>query len=123
MTVPASLFRWESSNPNASPYYVSGVPTGGYTLRFRPAVAIVFGEVTSLQLFLRTNALPDEIIASAWNYEEKAWVPSPLTGGYTDIPDAKQYLGPDNEVQIKVISNRSDWTEISASYINLVVEP
>ena len=123
LTVPASLFRWESSNPNASPYYVSGVPTGGYTLRFRPALPMRFGEVKSLSLFLRTNALADEVIASAWDYEEQAWVPIQLTGGYTDIPDASRYVGPGNEIQIKVISNRSDWTEISASYINMVVEP
>jgi hypothetical protein len=122
VTVPASLLRWEASNPNTSPYYVSGVPAGGYTLRFRPAFPLR-GEVKSLQLFLRTNALPDEVIASAWNYEEKAWTPIPLTSGYISIPEAKQYIGPDLEVRIKVISNRSDWTEISASYITLVVEP
>jgi hypothetical protein len=123
LTVPASLFQWESSNPNTSPYYVSGVPTGGYTLHFRPAFPMRFGEVKSLQLFLRTNALPDEIIASAWNFEEKTWTAIQLDGDFTDIPNVHRHLGPDNEVRIKVVSNRSDWTEISASYINLLVEP
>jgi hypothetical protein len=123
LTVPASLFRWESSNPNASPYYVSGVPTGGYTLRFRPAFPMGFGEVKSLGLYLRTSALPEEVIASAWNYEQREWTPIQLNGSFTDIPDANAFVGPDDEVRIRVVSNRSDWTEISASYINLVVQP
>ena len=122
VTVPASLFKWEPSNPNTSPYYVSGVPAGGYTLRFQPAFPFR-GKVKSLQLFLRSNALPDEVIASAWNFEAKAWTPIELNGGHTDLPEANQYIGPDLEVQIKVISNRSDWTEINSSYITLVVEP
>jgi hypothetical protein len=122
--MPASLFRWESSNPNASPYYVSGVPAGGYTLRFQPAFPIRFGNVKSLRLFLSSNTLPGEIIASAWNFEERGWTPLQLSSmGYTDIPEAKRYLGPDDEIRIKVINNRSDYTEISASYITLVVEP
>ena len=123
LTVPASLFRWESSNPNASPYYVSGVPTGGYTLRFRPALPMGFGEVKSLGLYLRTSALPEEVIASAWNYEQREWTPIQLNGSFTEIPDANAFVGPDDEVRIRVVSNRSDWTEISASYINLVVQP
>jgi len=125
LIMPASLFKWESSNTNASPYYVSGVPAGGYTLRFQPAFPIRFGKVKSLRLFLSTNALPREIIASAWNFETKEWTPIPLTtiGSYTEIPEPNLYLGPDHEVRIKVISNRSDYTEINASYITLVGEP
>jgi len=123
LTLPVGLFMWESSQPNTSPYYFSGIPTGGYTLRFRPAFPIRFREVRSLQLFLGSNTLPGELIASAWNYEEKAWSQLQLTGGKTNIPEASRYVGPDGEVKIKVISNRSDWTEITASYITLVVQP
>jgi hypothetical protein len=122
-TLPASLFKWEASNPNVSPYYISGVPTGGYTLRFRPAFPIRADDVKSLQLFLQSNALPGELIASAWNYEEKEWTPIRLTSTYTDIPEANRFIGPDGELQIKVISNRSDWTEINGSQVTLVVEP
>jgi hypothetical protein len=67
--------------------------------------------------------LPEEIVAYAWDYEEKAWSPISLDGRYTDLPDANRYMGPDHEVKIRVVSNRSDWTEITASYITLVVEP
>jgi hypothetical protein len=125
LIVPPSLLRWESSNVNASAYYASGIPAGGYTLRFQPAFPIRFGNVKSLRLFLRSNALPGEILASAWNFEEKEWTSIPLTSAnvYTDIPEPNHYLGPDNEIRIKVISNRSDYTEISASYVTLVVEP
>jgi hypothetical protein len=123
LTLPASLFAWEASEPNVSPYYISGIPTGGYTLRFKPAFPVRFREIKSLRFVFSSNAAPGEIIASAWNYKEKTWDPIQLMGGHTTIPEPDRYVGPDNEIRIKVISNRSDWTEITASHVTLVVQP
>lgn len=123
LTLPASLFAWEASEPNVSPYYTSGIPTGGYTLRFKPAFPVRYREIKSLRFVFSSNAGPGEIIASAWNYEEKTWDPIQLMGGHTTIPEPDRYVGPDNEIRIRVISNRSDWTEITASSITLVVQP
>lgn len=121
--LPASLFRWESSAPNASPYYVREMPPGGYTLRFQPAIPISPAAVKSIELYLTTNASYQDLVASAWDYELKTWVHVPLTGSYTTIPEAGRYVGPDGEIRIKIVSKRSDWTEISASNISVVVEP
>ena len=72
---------------------------------------------------LTSNALPNELIASAWDYETKEWVQVSYGTYNTDIPEPERYVGPNGEIRIKVDVNRSDWTEIRASYIQLVVEP
>jgi hypothetical protein len=119
LNLPASLFVWESSTPNISPYYGQN-PAGGYVLRFKPAVPVSFHKVVSLDLSLNSNANPNDLSASAWNYSIKDWVPFPKT---SVIPDADQFVGPDGEVKIKVITNTSGYIEITASYITLVVQP
>jgi hypothetical protein len=50
-------------------------------------------------------------------------VPIELTGNHTNLPEANRYVGPSGEIMIKVTSNRSDWTEITASNISVLVEP
>jgi hypothetical protein len=123
LRLPMSLFIWESSEPSASPYYAREVSTGGYVLRFQPAFPISFGRVTSINLYLTSNAAINELVASAWDYESKAWVPILLTGNSTNIPKPERYIGPDGEIRLKILSNRSDWTEITASRITVMVEP
>jgi len=123
LILPASLFAWEASEPNVSPYYVAGLPPGGYTLRFKPALPIHFREIESLNLSFRSNASPGEVSASVWNYQAKTWDEIQLTGGQTTIQEPDDYVGPGNEVTIKIVSRRSDWTEITASSITLVVQP
>jgi len=123
MTLPVSLFAWESSTPNASPYYAGSIPTGGYVLRFKPALPIHFNAVRSLTFSLQSNALPGELFTSIWDHERKVWDSFVVTGWQTNIPEADRYVGPDGEIRIKIVNNRSDWTEVTASYITLVVEP
>jgi hypothetical protein len=123
LRLPTSLFIWESSEPNASPYYAREVSTGGYILRFQPAFPISFGVVKSINLYLTSNAASTDLIAAAWDYELKTWVTIPLSGSSTDIPEPDRYIGPDGEIRLKIMSNRSDWTEITASRISVVVGP
>ncbi|MBN2117982.1 MAG: hypothetical protein JW730_15500 [Anaerolineales bacterium] len=123
LRLPASLFVWESSTPNSSPYYTREVLAGGYTLRFQPAIPISFRTVKSIDLHLTNNGSLQNLYASAWDYEHKTWVRIPLAGEYTHIPDASRYVGPDGEIRIKIVSNQSNIAEVTASNISLVVEP
>lgn len=123
VTLPASLFAWEASEPQVSPHYVAGLPQGGYTLRFRPAFALEYRDIESLQFSFQSNAAPSEIDASVWNYEQGDWDAIQVSGRQTVIPEPERYVGPGNEVRIRIVSRRSDWTEITASYITLVVQP
>jgi hypothetical protein len=122
VTLPVSLFAWESSTPEVSPYY-GQLSSGGYELRFRPGIPIHFRTIKAMRFLLTSNALPDELIASAWDYEAKDWVQISYGTYSTDIPDPQRYVGPNGEIRIRVTVNRSDWTEITASSIQLVVEP
>ena len=120
--LPISLFAWESSTPEISPYY-GQLTSGGYELRFRPGIPLQFRAIKSMNFQLTSNALPNELIASAWDYETKEWVQVSYGTYNTNIPEPERYVGPNGEIRIKVDVNRSDWTEIRASYIQLVVEP
>lgn len=122
LTLPVSLFAWESSTPTVSPYY-GQLSADTYELRFRPGIPIPFRTIKSMNFQLTSNALPNELIASAWDYENKEWVQISYGTYNTDIPEPERYVGPSGEVRIRVQVNRSDWTEIRASYIQLVVEP
>jgi hypothetical protein len=123
VTLPMSLFIWESSGPNASPYYAREVSAGGYVLRFQPAIPVSFRAVKSINLYLTSNAAISDLVVSGWDYELKTWMHIPLSGNSTNIPDPGRYIGPDGEIRFKITSNRSDWTEITASRISVVVEP
>ena len=122
LTLPVSLFAWESSTPTVSPYY-GQLSADTYELRFRPGIPIPFRTIKSMNFQLNSNALPNELIASAWDYETREWVQISYGTYKTDIPEPERYVGPNGEIRIRVQVNRSDWTEISASSIQLVVEP
>lgn len=122
LRLPVSLFAWESSTPEVSPYY-GQLSSGGYVLHFRPGIPIHFRTIKSMNFQLTSNALPNELIASAWDYAIKDWVRISDGAYNTNIPDPQRYVGPNGEIRIKVTVNRSDWTEIRASYIQMVVEP
>jgi hypothetical protein len=122
LRLPVSLFAWESSTPEVSPYY-GQLSSGGYELHFRPGIPIHFRTIKSMNFQLTSNALPNELIASAWDYEIKDWVQISEGAYNTNIPDPQRYIGPNGEIRIKVTVNRSDWTEIRASYLQMVVEP
>lgn len=121
--LPTSLFIWESSEPNASPYYAREVSAGGYTLRFQPAIPVSFRTVKSINLYLTSNAAISDLVVSGWDYELKTWAYIPLSGNSTNIPEPERYVGPDGEIRFKITSNRSDWTEITTSRISVAVEP
>jgi hypothetical protein len=92
-------------------------------LRFKPGIPIQFRAIKSMNFQLTSNARPNELIASAWDYENQDWVQISSGAYNTNIPEPERYVGPNGEIRIKVTMNRSDWTEIKASYIQLVVEP
>lgn len=123
LRLPTSLFTWESSLPTASAYHARDLSAGGYTLRLRSVVPISPGTVKSIDLSLTSNAAFQDLVVSAWDYELRAWTRIPVNSGHTNLPAADRYVGPDGEIMLKIASNRSDWTEITASNISVLVEP
>ena len=122
LKLPVSLFAWESSVTTVSPYY-GQLSAGSYELRFRPGIPLHFRTIKSMNFQLTSNTLPDELIVSAWDFENKEWVQISYGAYYTEISEPERYVGPNGEIRIQVMINRSDWTEIRSSYIQLVVEP
>lgn len=122
LKLPVSLFAWESSMPSVSPYY-GQLSSGEYELRFTPGIPLHYRSIKSMDFLLTSNALPNELIAYAWNYEVKDWVQISYGTYYTNVPEPEPFVGPNGDVRIKVVVNRSDWTEIRGSHIQLVVEP
>jgi len=122
LELPVGLFTWEASAPNVTPYYSYQIPAGGYILRFKPAFPIHYRAIKSMNLVLASNASPSELIPSLWDYTQEAWVeiPGPY---YSSIENPERYIGPNGEMKLRIVVNRSDWTEITASYLQLVVEP
>lgn len=120
------LLAWESSLENASPYHSDEIPSGGYILRFRPAIPVHFSSVEGLVLQIQTGSAvtPQEISAALWDYESRAWVTIPdLYWGLNDIPQADRYLGPGGEIQLKISGAVNDYIQIDPSSFTLVVKP
>ncbi|HSB00827.1 MAG TPA: hypothetical protein VLE49_09260, partial [Anaerolineales bacterium] len=123
LSLPTSLFLWESSTPSSSPYVTREVAPGGYILRFQPAIPISFRTIKSMDLYMATHSSFQSLFASAWDYELKKWVRIPITGAHSNVPEAGRFVGPDGEIRIRVTSNQSNLIEITGSNISLVVEP
>jgi hypothetical protein len=137
LTLTPSLFLWESSSPEFSPYMPdysrSNIPAGGYVLSFKLAAPLHYSAVTSLMLSLSqsnsytaTNA-PSGISAFLWDWERTAWVRvQNLAWGDNDIPDPSGYVGPGGEIRLKIDQNQNanqNPAQIATSYFTLVVEP
>lgn len=122
------LFAWESSYYGASPYFISDIPSGGYILRFRPAVPMQFSSIQQLNLNINTgsnsNLTPDKVAASLWDLNTSQWVKiDDLQWGSNVIAEPTHYVGPGGEIQLKINVLTNDYVEISPSDFTLVVNP
>jgi hypothetical protein len=118
-----SMFVWETSSPGSTPFYSHGIPVGGYTLRFRPAVSIPFRSVNSLRLDINSSATTGEVLVSLWDFEQNAWIQMDgIHWGGNDISDPGRYVDQDGEIRLKVDGNQSNYTEIYSSHFTLVVK-
>lgn len=122
MTLPATLFAWESTSATATPYNATNIPAGGYILRFRPAVPVKSRSIRSLELTLLSNTLSGGLIVSAWDYQQKGWSQISRSAGVIEIPEVERFVGPDGEVRIRLVSNQSGWFEMQDSFVTMVVE-
>jgi len=123
--VPSSLFAWESSNPNNTPYSSSDMPADGYTLRFRPVLpAGSFSQVQALDLTIDCATTPDKVVVSLWDYERQRWSPVEISNwGEINVPAPAPYLGPGGEIQLKLDSVPNEWFDVLESSVKLVVGP
>jgi hypothetical protein len=123
-TLPVSLFAWEASIEDVSPYRSWQLPAGGYILRFKPGIPISFRQIQSMALTLNSSA-PAQITVSIWDYTRQAWHIVNLNGNnnVTTITQPEKYVTPDGEVKLKIIGNGGGWTDVAGSYVTLVVTP
>jgi hypothetical protein len=124
LKLPPSLFVWEASDQYSSPYYGQNTSGEGFALHFRLAVPLHYSAVKSLTLSLNSNQSSGAVSASLWDWERDEWVQiQNLAWGNTDIPDASRYVGPGAEIRFKLNGDQTDWYEMNASHLTLVVEP
>jgi hypothetical protein len=119
----SSIYGWESSLGDAITAQTYQLSEDGYTVRFQPGVPVHFSEVDSLTLHIESNITPDKIQASLWNVENNSWTLIPLTIDNTEVPDARQYVGTDGEIRLKLDGNQNDYIEITSVNFTLMVQP
>lgn len=121
---PASMFIWESSVEDSSPYNVRDIPSEGLVLRYRLAVPFRYRAVESLTLRLdNSNSNSGKVSASLWDWERNEWTPIPNLGwGTTNIPEPAPYVGPAGEIRLRIDGNQ-DIYYLDAAYFTLVVKP
>jgi len=118
--LPVSMFAWESSANETSPYRSWQLPAGGYVLRFKPGIPIPFKSVKSLGVTLNSNT-PNQLTVSLWDFSNHSWHTVSLPGSYTNILEPEKYVTSDGEIRMRIIGNNTGWSDISGSYITLVV--
>ena len=119
-----SMFIWESSVAGNSPYSNNGIPAGGYTLDFKPAVPIRFSAVKSLTLNISSTAMPGDVYVFLWDFERGDWDQiGSFIWGENDIPDPSRYVSPAGGIRLRIDGNQNQWIQLSASNFTLVVEP
>lgn len=123
VSLPMTLFTWESSVPSAAPYYASDLQANGYTLRFEPMFPIRYRAIKSLMLDLQTNVGFQELVVSLWDYDQQNWVNVPVMSSLTNVPEPERFVGPEGEVRLQVRTTSSSWVEMRASSIRMVVTP
>lgn len=123
LSLPMTLFTWESSMPSASPYYASDLQSNGYVLRFVPSIPIQYRTIKSLSLDLQTNVIFEDLVVSLWDFDRQSWVRIPVTSTLTDISEPERFVGPDSEIRLQVRTTSSTWAEMRASSLRLVVTP
>ena len=123
LMLTSSIYGWESSLGDAITAQSYQLSEDGYTVRFQPSMPIHFSEVDSLTLHIESNVTPDKIQASLWNVENNSWMLIPLTMGNTDVPNARQYVGADGEIRLKLTGNQNDYIEITSVNFTLMVQP
>jgi len=134
LNIKPGLFIWDSSNPDITPNasYGQEVPQGGVVLSYRPAVALHYTTVKSLELNLRSNvfnsgSLINGVSISLWNWEKSAWddLKKP-TWGNIGITDPARYVGPGAEIRLRLDDSQSSSSspaEFTSSAFTLVVQP
>jgi len=120
--LPSSVFTWESSSPEGTPYYSMNIPSAGYILQFRLGIPLSYQKVNTLDIHLSSRNGNQDIVLSTWNNDMKTWENLELIGDLVHIDNADRYVGPDGEVRIQVKYTGTNWAEIEYSYVTLEVE-
>ncbi|MFZ5909443.1 MAG: hypothetical protein ACOYYU_05460 [Chloroflexota bacterium] len=124
LRLPPSLFAWESSLPDRSPYSGYGFPPEGHILRFKVALPLPDVSVRILTLDLDGAAGADLPRAFLWDFESETWAPVQYQSwGSIDVPAPWRYVSADGEVRLKLEGDQSGWYEIYRSTVTLVVGP
>ncbi len=134
------MFTWTSSDPIGSPYalnqYAERIIDNGYVLNFKLATPLQYTTVKSLTLSLgqvsygnATTPVKNAASIALWDRTTFAWVQfDDLIWGDNNIPDPARFVGPGEEIRMKIAPPSLGQTAIaqsgiSESYFTLVVQP
>ena len=88
----------------ASPYN-SVVHPGGFSLSFKPLIALQNRPVESLTLRLKGYGAtgPAGVSAELWDFDANAWEELPaVQWGETSVPSHENYVGPGGEIRLRL---------------------
>jgi hypothetical protein len=120
----SSVYGWESSLGNTLTTSSYNLPSGGYSVRFRPSLPLKFSKVDSLRLNLGTSNAPQQVHPSIWNYQTNTWQFLTLDSfGGVDIPNAWQYVGMDGEILLSLQGDPSSYFDVTAIDFTMMVQP
>ncbi len=122
--IQSSMFIWEPSVINASPFYSYDSSVGEFVLKFRPAMPIHVSAVKSLTLHAESYYAPTDAIVSLWDYKAESWIPISINNwGNINIAEPERFVNPAGEVRVKVEgSQQNNYIEMSKTTISMVVE-
>ena len=120
----SSLYGWESSLGNTLATSSYNLPSGGYSIDFRPSLPFQYSEVVSLRLNIGTGSAPQQVHPSIWNFQTKSWQALALESyGGVDIPEPRQYVGMDGEILISIQGDPSSYFDVTAVDFTMMVQP
>jgi hypothetical protein len=123
LTLPSSIYSWESSLGDSIVTSYYNMADGGYKVRFQPGVPLHFSKVDSLEFNIGTSSTPDKIKAALWNYQTKKWNPISMDASRVVISEPQKYIGMDGEMQLSIDADQNNYVEISSLDFTLTVEP
>lgn len=125
LNLPPTLFEWEASGSNSSPYFSQNISTVDEILHFRLAFPLHYSALKMLVLRLNSSSSGNgaPVAANLWDWSLERWVPvqNPVWGDNV-IPDPGRFVGPGAEIRLKVDQSPNIY-ELDGAYLTMVVAP
>lgn len=123
ITIPATLLNWEIMDDSSlglqtiQNFYLG--PFSWVEVAYKPWPELQAMDITHLAVMVQESVAsgnPAPTIAM-WHWSMKTWLPLPeITWGETAVSNLQPFIGPQNEVRLRLENDNSDGLEIAALY-------